>query len=390
MLKVAIYSGGIPSSTFIERLILGVAEENITVYLFGKQGSAIKYPPNIKVVSYNGTLSKVRNIIKYGTLLFLSRRGDLFKANRLFKKRSDSFYSYYDRLVKYLPLLYYKPDILHLQWAKYIDDLVWVKEFDIKLILSLRGSHVNYSPIIDTKLVDIYKNNFPLVDAFHSVSKDLEIKAIAYTASNIKVVYSGLDMKRYIVPQVAEEKKDNYINIISVGRWHWVKGYQYAIDACKLLMDRRVRFTYTLIAGNAPEEILYQIRSLGLENRVTIKPKMPHKEVIKQMQRADVLLLPSIAEGIANVVLESMAVGTIVLSTDCGGMREVINDGDNGFLIPIRDSKAIADKIEFITALQEAKKDTIRKAARAKIEQQHTVEAMVNEMIELYVTTSES
>ena len=60
------------------------------------------------------------------------------------------------------------------------------------------------------------------------------------------------------------------------------------------------------------------------------------------MRSFDVLLLPSLNEGIANVVLEAMAIGVPVISTDCGGMSEVVILDTTGWLLPVRDSKAIA------------------------------------------------
>ena len=56
------------------------------------------------------------------------------------------------------------------------------------------------------------------------------------------------------------------------------------------------------------------------------------------MKQSDCLILPSVQEGISNVVLESMAIGLPVISSDCGGMKEVINYGKNGFYFPARDS----------------------------------------------------
>ena len=50
------------------------------------------------------------------------------------------------------------------------------------------------------------------------------------------------------------------------------------------------------------------------------------------MRESDCLILPSVQEGISNVVLESMAIGLPIISSDCGGMKEIINDGRNGFL----------------------------------------------------------
>ena len=50
------------------------------------------------------------------------------------------------------------------------------------------------------------------------------------------------------------------------------------------------------------------------------------------MKNSDCFILPSVQEGISNVVLESMAIGLPVVNSDCGGMKEIINNGKNGFI----------------------------------------------------------
>ena len=101
-------------------------------------------------------------------------------------------------------------------------------------------------------------------------------------------------------------------------------------------------------------------------------------------QDSDVLLLPSVEEGIANVVLEAMLNNTLVLTTDCGGMTEVINDGVNGFIVPSRDVEAIADRIKAISQLSVEESDGIKTNALTTIKAGHTHEQMVNKMQELY------
>jgi colanic acid/amylovoran biosynthesis glycosyltransferase len=113
-------------------------------------------------------------------------------------------------------------------------------------------------------------------------------------------------------------------------------------------------------------------------------PNKPYHEVQSQIKEADLLLLPSLKEGLANVVLEAMALGTLVLSTDCGGMSEVIKNGVNGFVVPIRDIKALADKIVEISKLDAYEAEQLRYNAHQTIMKRHTQEQMVQEMIELY------
>ncbi|HLU51262.1 MAG TPA: glycosyltransferase family 4 protein, partial [Flavobacteriaceae bacterium] len=91
-----------------------------------------------------------------------------------------------------------------------------------------------------------------------------------------------------------------------------------------------------------------------------------------------------VEEGIANVVLEAMQLGTLVLSTDCGGMREVIQDGKNGFIVPVRDPESMAAALQKIYVLADSQKEDIRVAAQATIQQNHSLEKMVHDMCSLY------
>ena len=69
-IKIAIYSGEIPSTTFIERLIIGLSESDSIVYLFGKQNKKINYPQNIQLFTHSGRFNKLLVLIKY-SILFL-------------------------------------------------------------------------------------------------------------------------------------------------------------------------------------------------------------------------------------------------------------------------------------------------------------------------------
>lgn len=380
-LKIAIYSGEIPSTTFIERLLAGVAESGYQVYVFGSLKKKTAYSaPNIRVITYSQSkLQKAFHLLKYSILLFLFKNKakqtlDIFIKNHS-KNTSLS-------KLKYYPVLWHQPDIFHIQWAKSIGDWMWLQQFGTKIIVSLRGAHINYSPITIPEVGNMYKQHFPKVNAFHAVSKAMAFEAQKYGASpeKIHVIYSGLPSL-----ELSSNKTENPIlKILSVGRLHWVKGYNYAIDACHILNELGFAFEYTIIGGKESEELQFQITDLHLENKVKLLGQLPFSEVQKQIQAADVLLLSSVEEGIANVVLEAMQLGTLVLSTNCGGMNEVISNGVNGFLVPIRYPEKIAETLQIIVNLSRQEKDTITTEAKMTIEKQHASSLMINEMVAMY------
>jgi len=380
-LKIAIYSGKIPSTTFIERLISGLSNKNCEIYLFGFIKSKTDYNRSVSLFAFKNTkIKKIIAILKYSFLLFLFKNKEKNSLDKILKKQSKNLLL--DK-VKCYPVLWYKPDILHIQWAKGLKDWVWVKEFGIKLVLSLRGAHINYSPIADLQLAADYRENFPKVDAFHAVSKAIAKEAEKYNASKnkIQVIYSGLSLTKTLIRQVREEK---VFNIISIGRAHWKKGYTYALDACKILKDQGFNYQYTIVGASSSIEYSYQLHDLQLTNEVKLLDNLPYNQVQDLIFNSDLIVLPSVEEGLANVVLEAMSLKTLVLTADCGGMQEVITDKENGFVVPIRNSKAIASKIKEIKALAPEKKEAILQKALETIETNHLQEQMVDNMLALY------
>lgn len=316
-------------------------------------------------------------------MFFFSRPDQLYRLRKCYLQ-TGSAQSFLNWFANKAPVVWHKPDIFHLQWAKAVEEWIFLKEFGIKVVVSLRGAHINYSPLADKALAASYTTAFPKVDAFHGVSEAICLEAEKYGAvpQKCKVVYSGLKLDDFRF----QEKKDfgsNKIKILSVGRAHWKKGYNFALDAMKQLKDQGVDFEYRIIGGKN-EELIFQVSDLGLKEEVSLEENIPFEEVRSAMSNADALLLPSVEEGIPNVVLEAMALGTIVLSTDCGGVSEVIEDGQNGFLAPIRNSSAISEKITALTRFSQSDLDRIRSRARETIESQHHHQKMVEDMIDLY------
>lgn len=382
-LKIAIYSGEIPSATFIERLIKGVAATGTEVVLFGAIKQQPAYGPQVKVVGYKqNRLSKAWQLLRFTLLLALFRQQDKKRLDTYLKhQRTTDLYT----KVKYYPVLWYQPDIFHIQWAKSLKDWMWVQDFGIKLVLSLRGAHINYSPIADKGLADIYRQNFPKVNRFHAVSKAIALEAYKYGADRaaIRVVKSGLDLEKSMFKSKDFDSKTP-LNILSVGRDHWIKNYRLALDAMFLLKQMGTPFHYNIIGITENEALLFQRAQLELVNEITFVDTMPFEKVQEAIRKANVLLLPSLKEGIANVVLEAMAIGTLVISNDCGGMAEVVISGQTGILVPIRDPQAMAMALKDMSELSLEAYQELTKQARTFVEVHHSEKQMVNGMLELY------
>lgn len=387
-MKIAVYSGNIPSTTFIENLIEGLCDAGFEILLFGKQTQNVSYPGKVK--TYPTPVNKLKLVFfvfKESLKLFLKDSKLFFKFHKTVRGKNRSLKSFFKNAGVLLPVLNNKPDIFHIQWAKTVEMYPELFElFDCKIALSLRGAHINYSPLLDKNLAEAYRRKFPAIDGFHAVSKAIAAEAMKYGAdgNKIKVIHSSV--KDELLKKKAELFiGDTKLEIISVGRFHWKKGYHYAIDAMKILADKGISFHYTIVAqGVIPEEILFLLDEYRLGEKVSIIQGLKHEELIMKLQSSHLLMLPSVEEGIANVVLEAMAVGVPVITTDCGGMNEVLEDNKNGYIVSVRDPESIAAKvIQFTQAELNTKKDMALKG-RKTIEKEFTREKQIHEFTDFY------
>lgn len=385
-ISVAIYSVAIPSTTFIERLIISLAEEGLEVVLFGKFMRPITYKQSSIIVigNRNGLSGLIQYFVRLVKLL-------LFHPARYVALKNYLGYGplsgkkQFIKWQQYLPILLRLPDIFHLQWARSAEEWLFLKKlFGVKLVLSLRGTHINTAPLTDSALAESYRRAFKQYDAFHAVSQAILKEAVKYGVdeSKVKVVYSGLPYR--LLPE-RDHVVSERLRILTVGRFHWQKGYHYLLDALKNLKNRNVPFNLTLIAeGELPEELLFQLHDLNLTQEVNWIKGLPYHEVEVHMLKHDVLVLPSIEEGIANVVLEAMQLGLPVVSTDCGGMNEVILNGDNGFIVPVRNPQALAEAIISVKELSQNERNRLRHRAWETIADHFNIKKNVQMFVRMY------
>ncbi len=128
--------------------------------------------------------------------------------------------------------------------------------------------------------------------------------------------------------------------IIFVGSLAQRKGLSYLLDAVRLIKSRKIR---VVLCGRGliDRHLLEQYYDLNLE----INTGLRREELVRKIHEADVFVLPSLAEGFGHVILETMSCGVPGITTPNTCAPDVMTDGVDGFIVPIRDSEAIAEKI---------------------------------------------
>jgi len=162
------------------------------------------------------------------------------------------------------------------------------------------------------------------------------------------------------------------------------KGHEYLIRAARKVVDRfpKARF---LAAGEGHPVLSPQLEALvreqGLEREFLFLGFRHDADRI--LSALDVSVLSSISEGFPLVTLESMALARPTVSTRCGGPEEIVEDGKTGYLVPVADPEALADRI--IELLRDPERaEAIGATARCRIEQAFSLRSMTDRYEELY------
>ncbi len=176
----------------------------------------------------------------------------------------------------------------------------------------------------------------------------------------IKVIYNPVDIEK--IELMSKEKvnhpwfREGIPVIIAIGRLTAQKGFNYLIDALRILADRGVNCRLCIIGeGEDREKLQDQAVRLGIQERVAFLGFQNNP--YKYLSRASVFVLSSLYEGFPNALLEAMALGVPSVASRCPtGPEELITDGVNGILVPPADSKALAEAIERLILNEDLRK----------------------------------
>jgi len=216
-MKVAIYSGNIPSTTFIENLIRNLSNSGFRILLFGKKIRDVKYNENVEVHNTpNNSIIILFFILKESLKLFFKSPNKFSKLLKYISSSDTGLKSKLKELGMMLPIINNEPDIFHIQWAKTVQKNSYLFNLmKCRFALSLRGAHINYSPLNDESLAESYRKYFPKLDGFHAVSKAISIEAQKYGAApeKIKVIYSSVQDE---LLQIKTESKINRSEVTNI------------------------------------------------------------------------------------------------------------------------------------------------------------------------------
>ena len=176
------------------------------------------------------------------------------------------------------------------------------------------------------------------------------LRSLTRNPEKLQLVYHGLDFDELppAPPRAAEQPKT--VTVVSVGRAVEKKGYADLLQALAELGDLAWVFHH-VGGGPLAGKLKKRAEALGLESRITWHGLRDRAYILDLLRKSDLFVLPSRItrsgdrDGLPNVLMEAQAMAVPVLSTDLPGIAELVEHGRNGWLVPSKDIRALADRL---------------------------------------------
>jgi len=308
------------------------------------------------------------------------------------------------------------------QMIRYLRKRVKEKEFDIvhahdvlsiiatnstpqNKVLTLHGyfARENLEFIRDKKnrqalypyLLQLEKDAMRMADYVITVDQRLKeyiVSEFSYPTDKIKVMYNAVDTDRF--EPVSEKEKQalkeklgfttQNLIVIVPRRLVEKNGAIYAVRAMKNLKNSDLRM---VIAGDGPERAKVA-EEAKRDSRISLAGTVPHEKIDPYYKMADIILIPSITshgiqEATSLSMLEGMACGKVVICSNIGGMREIIQDMKTGILTEEKQPERIAEAIETIADRPDLRVK-IGNEARKYVQQNHSFVAHAGKVAQIY------
>jgi len=244
-----------------------------------------------------------------------------------------------------------KPDLLYSrQWPK-IPVAIIGKILKVKTV-SVEGNNLEHTLLLKKRplLFRIRRLCAQLSDKVVANSSSLacEVKEVFNLDSDVAVIHNGIDIEG-IREKSKEEQSHKWLGdetplILAMGYLKDdQKGFSYLLEALEIV--NRSKPARLIIIGNGKKEKLEELSmKLSIRDKTDFFSTVPNP--FPYVAKADIFACSSLYEGLSNVILEALALGKPVISTDHKhGANEIIEDGKNGILVPIRDPQKMAEAI---------------------------------------------
>lgn len=263
-----------------------------------------------------------------------------------------------------------------------------LKKFGVKgkLVTMFHGYDIRIAQESNGK---IYDELFRFGDCFLSISDYSHNNLIRFGAPKQKIIYHpvGIDLNKFIFKWlVTNNPFTPPVKILTVARLTEEKGLQHGIRAISKLLKKNpeLAFEYRIVGeGPLKASLKKQVEESGLNKKVLFLGGMNQKDIIQEMQKAHIFLLPSIEEVLPVVLMESLAIGLPAIATNVGSVSQILSDNKSGFIVEKEDVNTLTDKLLFLIERPELWQP-MGSAGRKKVEEHYNINALNDKLVNIY------
>lgn len=183
---------------------------------------------------------------------------------------------------------------------------------------------------------------FSLADHHLAISKAAAEFSRKLGGREVKIVYNCVDTSFFTPPEKTGEKSS--IKLLFIGRLIKAKGVQDLITAFGNIQNPKVKLDI-IGSGNYQKQLKKQAAS---DPRISFLGQQDQSGIMKSLAEADIFINPSLSEGLPTSVLEAGSMGLAIIATDVGGTSEIIDDEENGLLVPAENPEIIEQNLQYL------------------------------------------
>jgi len=212
--------------------------------------------------------------------------------------------------------------------------------------------------------------------------KNFTIEKASIPEHKLEIVENGIPDSSLDAVTSYRNKKANSLIIGTIARLSKQKGIKYLLHAAKRVIKQFPGVTF-IIAGKGP--LASQLKELSIKLGISDKVKLLgfRNDIPELLSVIDIFVLPSLWEGMPNVVLEAMAAGKPVIATDTGGSKDLIDSNINGVLVEPGNSEALAEAILKLLG-NPAQRQRLGESARKTVKERFPIDKMVSKTEQIY------
>ena len=280
-----------------------------------------------------------------------------------------------------------QPDLLHFEFDWPATRWIYLKELlGCKVTVGLQASEFNY-----TKPAGFYNVIWQNADALHVLGRDIWRRACRLGCPESmphRIIPAAIDADFW---QPANRQHTTVVGtaerplrLISVARLEWKKGYEYAFQVVRQLLDQGIHCEYDIIGEGKYAGALYFARQqLGLTDVVQFWGSHSRYQVREALSQADLFLHTAVAEGFCYAALEAQSMQLPVVCSDADGLPENVAHEQTGFVLPRRNLSAMAEKVRLL-AENPALRQQMGQAGRRRVKAQFQAAQQIDAFADFY------